>query len=532
MTKYWILILVFATTLILQPWRNSVSQDDAAYSFSAISVAHGDGHFHAGMVAMSWPQILSGAGVLKVTQPFLENLRALNFLTWVLFLAMAGIFAFCLRGRPWLLLAFLAAPTWIQYAASYLTEIYSAFLLVGLIWTLQRDEKFNRTGGRPGFGGRALACGAAFLLAVQVQHMAAFPFFWGLGLGIQRRQWKLGVGLMASAVAGAGLFLLVGKLPFQDAYAYWLVQEWIEKGSRTPVVFGTLLVEHFLALGLFLIPTLKFEDVRKRSGVIGVVIQVCVIGLFKITETPPLAAGVLFLDYLPAWVGWVFLSMGTWGLFGLWELIRRHRHQEWPTFAALGMILIFTVFRLAADIRYIMTCAVPILILLVKNEPRGRRLGDLPAYGLAVLFASVFFNLYNLNTSAARWDLARSLEAKGIDPTQISAGFGRDAFVMEDSCIRAAIAKLETTEAPPVIKTEAFRNRIIHQWGRSYSDGWVPRFVIKPSRAFGRDLNLKKNRVVGQEQEPIDRINYSVLGLSNQLAVFENANPQPAWCFR
>jgi hypothetical protein len=245
----------------------------------------------------------------------------------------------------------------------------------------------------------------------------------------------------------------------------------------------------------------------------------------------------MFLDYLPSEIGYVFITSGIWGWIGVVQHFSKTQNQKEkiPQIATLISILVvifFSAFRMATDIRYVLTCSLPLLYHLRQTLASDKdSLGGKKLFFATYVVVSLFTNVYNLNTSEARWSAAKELQESGVSPKEISAGYGHDAFTLEHECITKILSKLSVLP-DPIWKDPQFNQRIISRFGRSYSDEWVPRYILKPSTFFGHKLNLSKNRLEGQSAEPTKYFVYSVFGFKNELALFENSNPVPAWCDR
>jgi hypothetical protein len=527
-----ILLLV---TVLLCPWRDFATQDDGAYAYSAISFSNGSTLRHAGTIALNFFQFATGTAALKIL-PGLPPLSVLNFLSWVFFVCGAYLFLAWTR-IPWtIVFSYFAFPVWVQFGSCYHGEVYSGFLLILLLGFLLNADKFPNAAG--GFLGFVLS----FLVGTQLQNMAAFPLLWGAFLLLEKDNKKrlLGLSLIAGSCASVLLFAFMPKTPFQSAYAYWLTQMWLMKGSLLPFHYLVHMLQMFAAIGLYLFPLFCYKDRPKRSWIMAALLHLAVFTIIDLSGIAVMAGGVLFLEYLPRRLTIALLSAGVWGWWGAWPVISkafydktsRDRVPVYGTMAAFVVVWIFSTFRFALDIRYMMTWSIPILYHC-RAELRERKhlLGKQPVFVLAALVITVFMNLYLMNTTAARWSTAADLEAQGATKKEIAAGYGYNIFMIGSECMYNTVDKLVKDHGENVWKEQIFYDRFISRYGWVYEDGWVPRFVIKPSKIFGYPIYLKRGRLPGQDSDPVKFIDYSVLGIPNQLAVYQNSNPKIAWCF-
>lgn len=524
--------LLLLMTLLLCPWRNSASQDEAAYAYSAINFADGSTLRHAGTVALNLFQFAAGTAALKIF-PSLEQLSVLNFLSWFMFLGSVW-FLHAWSRAPWqVVLGYFAFPVIVQFGSCYHGEIYSAFLLVLLIGFLATAKTSSLLNLFLGFF-------LSFLVGSQLQNMAAFPFFWGAFLFWkgEKSQRTLGISLMAGAVASLALFVYSPKTPFQSGYFYWLAQTWKGKGALLPVLFLISMAQMFSGIGLFLFPMFKYKNRPLKSWLIVGMLQILIFALIKYSGIPVMTAGLMFFEYLPPTITIAILTTGLWGWFGIWPLLKEcpERQSNIPVLGTLFAFLavwVFSTFRYAIDIRYTMTWAIPILFHCRKELGQTKDiLGKRLAFMLPLLVGTIFLNLYLLNTTAARWAKAAELEQQGILKNEIAAGYGWNTFFIGSDCMYKVVEKLTREHGEGVWKEQVFFDKFINRYGWAYEDEWIPRFVIKPSKIFGYPLYLRRGRLPGQDSDPIEFVDYSVLGIPNQLAVYENKIGHKAWCFQ
>lgn len=518
-------------TVILSPWRNSAPQDDGTYAFSAIQLAESGGPIHKGTIAMNLPQYALGVSLIKLF-PNVPPLVLLNFMSWCLFAATVVLFYIFSGIHPLLLVGFFSFPLWVQYGTIFHYEIYAIFLLVLLMGLTGCDRPLRSTRLH-----LVLLFLLSFLLGTQLQNMAAFPFFWGLGLIIgseERKSW--GFALIGGSVAAVLAFALMPKTPYQAAYTYWMTKTWIDMGASIPFQFLGRLLRMISAFGLFLLPLVHYKKRSVIEWIVGASLHAVIFAVIYFADLGIFSAGILFTDYYPPIVSTFLNSLGIWGFWGLYPLFRRRIQTTDPlpilgSLVALAVIAVFCTYRFAVDLRYVMSWSLVVLFHFrgqLKN-PIGV-LGKTVLYIVPTLSVSIFLNLYLLNTTDARWQVAAELEKQGAAKKEIAAGYGWSSFMISNDCMVRILEKLRPESREDIYKDEEFFRRFINLYGRNYEDEWVPRFIIKPSRVFGYQLNLNRWRLPGQENEPIRLVDYSVLGIPSQLAVFENQEPKPAWC--
>jgi hypothetical protein len=513
-------------TLLLRPWRNIVCQDDGGYAVSALQLAHGTYRPHPLSLSSQWVQFSLATVALKIL-PFLPSLAVLNLMTWFVFLS---VIVLACRGTSWnwrIIASFFLVPLWAQYGASFLYEVYDAFLVAGLILLLEstspRIEPKLKT---------VLIFLIACLLPLQQQTLAAFPFGWGV-VSLARRKWKSeNFALLGGTLFGLLIYALIPKGSMQASFFLAQLAGW--KSMNVPIYGAALMLKLVCGTGLFLLPLLDLEMLKRRYVVLTLAAQIGLFGFFCFSGTSSIGVGVLFMDYLPRAVDLGFVSFGVWGLWVLVQAWKQNRQTEssFPvsgTLLALLAMLTFNTFRMVNDIRYMMIVAIPVFFGLKSYSPKV--LGA-KTWVMAALFAvALIANLYNLNTNQARWEIAASLEAAGIPAQDISAGYGRDSFTLGFDCAGRALEKLSRESNRGATSFNRFLETVYAYNTRIYELGWQPREVIKPAIFFGRHLSLNQHSSELQEQAPKRVVPYTVLGIPQVLAVYESDKPRTAWCF-
>ena len=514
-------------TLLLQPWRNIVCQDDGGYAVSALQLAHGTWRPHPLSLSSQWVQFSLATVALKLFS-FLPSLAVLNFMTWVAFL---GVVLLACRGTSWnwrVIASFFLVPLWAQYGASFLYEVYDALLVAGLILLLESTS--TKIGSKlKTFSIFSIAC----LLPLQQQTLAAFPFGWGMASLLQGRRKPENFALLVGTFFGLLIYSLIPRGSMQANFFLALLTVW--KSVNIPLFAVTYPVKLVCGMGLFLLPLLDLGMLKRRHLIITLVAQTAVFGLLLLSGTAPIAAGVLFMDYMPRSIDLAFVSFGVWGLWVVVQYWKQDRQKESNlplsgTLLAALAILAFNTFRMVNDVRYMMIIAIPMLFGLKAHS--SKILGGKTWIVASLFVATVITNLYNLNTNQARWETAASLEAAGVPTQEISAGYGRDSFTLGFDCGTRVLEKLAKESGTGAIPFNRFYETIYAYNTRIYELGWQPRDVIKPAIFFGRRLSLIQHTSELQQQAPKQMIPYTVLGIPQALALFESDKPQVGWCFQ
>lgn len=530
-------MVLLASTLILQPWRDIVSYDDTAYAFTAIKWSQGESTAYNASVASVWPQILVGSTALRLfsdVAPF----RTLAFVTWICFLLFVYLMGRRLHETPVFVLSFFAFPLWFQYGSAYLSEIYSCLLLLGIMSVvLTGPVSFERW---PVWVRASLGLLFALAAGLQVQSLAAFPFFIGLDLVFRKRQRLIGSTLIAGSLLAVGAFFLLPKTPYQLAYPYWMGQLWIQEGLRALYVYPLHCLRLLIGIGIFFAPfigpirpedRIRFVQVLAAAGLF--------FTLMTVLKVDGLTVGILFLDYMPPFVSRFANSLGVIGwYFYLRQVDFRSLSKSSQPVIGVGLavmtLIVFSAFRHAADLRYVMAFVIAILLVVPRKPNETMWLwGRSWTYAVPMLLLSLFTNSFFLNTSEARWQMARDLKARGVPPRSISAGLGHDAFTFEHECLGRLTQYLDAKyDRPDFWKEEEFWVRIISKFNRSYSDEWKPEYFIKPTSIMGKKLNLQLNRYEGQDQAPVEEVKYATFGVPSTIGVFRSPDQQTAFCDR
>lgn len=525
-------------TLALEPVRALVVQDDGVYASNAVQMAQGDWSPSSLNIAGAWVQLVLGAQLLRLL-PTVEPLIALTSLTWTLFLVMLGIWFLRFRGLGIWVAAFFVFPSWLQYGASFLTEIYAALLLTVFCVLMEQARVV-----------RASIWGAFALF--QLQSAIAFPLLSLGGRLIETRfdarqsAWRargaLGAALLILGLSLGIYFFVLPKSPLQKGYLAFVLTNLLSHPQGAWIWLSALL-QNLLAVGWFLFPLGILHQVWRRGflGLPGLIVVasvgLCVAGVLLALPGSVLNAGVLFTSYLPRFGSIFFLCFGVVGLWGLgFELsaMRGSRssakagqispHTDQTLFYAAVLTVIATVLfnsvRSVNDIRYVMTACVPLywwVLKRVEGEPRvedgfeGRMTRIWAWSWVGVMGAlSLFTNRYVLDVTELRWKEAALLERSGVAPEMISAGYGRDAYRLSLRCARYFDTRGE-------YGIEFFQNL-----SRIYEDGWTPRYVIKPSNFAGVSLEqaLEAHHAKpGQNQAQALTRSARTFGLPHSIAV-------------
>ncbi|MGK5082442.1 hypothetical protein WDW37_03975 [Bdellovibrionota bacterium FG-1] len=505
---FWIIL-----TVLIQPWRNSLSQDDAVYAVQALSFAQGSFHFHPDPMAAALPQSVLGGLAIRAF-PFFKPLVVLNSLTWLLNLAVMCVLQAATGASALLICGLFSIPFWTQYSASFLYDLYAVLLLSLLLWTLQKQARLATI---------AVAC-LSFLLFLQLQSLLVVSLLLSAAY-FYSKKYRQGLALLLGVIIGVEVFSSIPHGLYQQAAPYFLFHP-----SRSWKVMAYCFLQLLVGLGFFLLPaTQGFSQWPVRLGILVGALQLAFIGFLLFVQAPVLAAGVFFSDYLPKILALSITSLGVLGWAGAVSLRpTRWSPQQIALAAAALIIVVLNAYRGANDIRYMMLL-VPLILIIFREKLSQRPLATSNRIIFALsFFLSIVLNRYSLDTTEARWHLAALLESQGTPQKQISAGYGRDLFMFEEECTMAAYQKI----GRPPLDSPVFFERVFSKIPRVYADEWIPQFVIKPYIAFGKTLALKVNRAQGQEGTASVVYPYSSLGVKHALAAFENKDFRNAWCFR
>jgi hypothetical protein len=545
MNQIKILAAIFVLfTVLLTPWRSSLSQDDAVYARFAMELTHDFAKVHPLNVGGIWTQALLGAQVLKIV-PHTDPILLLTTTTWLSFCVFIFVVGWFTRFPAFTLASFFLFPVWVQYGASFLPDVYSA-VLVFILWWLyfSIESKTLNIAATYKNGWRILGIVLASVLAgIQYQVYLALPFAWGLA-GIWKKRprdaWPSYL-LMGSAFLGLVVYSTLPKSVLQVDGVYWILQGFLKDVGFNSYRFVFLALQLTLALGLYFIPLLPLEKETLKKAPIMFLLQLIVAIVLLFVSPEVLSAGVFFTGYLPPVIGALLISTGVWGLFGVWIEYQRGMDKRlfWGLVLGTVIVISFHSLRVVQDIRYAIVLSVPFLLLLSRRKslasgPLVVRLGQKIFYLVPIFLVSLLTNLYNLETTEARWKLARELEERQVDPFQISAGYGRDIFVFEPACIQSALRKIVFQKKPsdPLTRNSIYYERVVTKVPRLFEDEATPHYLIKPKMVFGKEITLIKNLRQGQNSEPIKVLNYTVLGLPNQVAVIDTGVNIAPWCFQ
>jgi len=518
------LIFFLVFTVALNPARSIVTQDDGVYSQFAIQLSQGQWEVHPLNVAGVWPQVLSSAFVLQLF-PQMSSLVVLNMFTWSLFLLLILLVSTKLSGDLFFWLSFFFFPVWVQYGASFLTDIYTAILFWLLMLNVFKEKSSL-------YSNIVIYFLTVFLI-LQYQVFFFFPFSWGLFDFFKN---KKNIKIWSQALGSVTALVILNVLPKSDLQSYGLSLYFERVFLHHPFyeLFQTslLAVQLTLGLGLFLLPIVYLDFIKKffLKILLGQLILATFLYFFA---RDIIASGVLFTNYLPRAIGILFLSFGVWPLYQVYNDLKGKFSSAVPSFAGILLVIFFNAFRQVQDIRYSMILSLPILWLVyAKRGSFQKSIGTHFLYTSLVIFVSLFVNTYNLETAQVRWDLANALENHGYGSYEISAGYGRDLFALEPECTRMAIDKIATSGLSENKMKELFRERILLKVPRVYEDEGLPRFLIKPSQFMGRKIHLTQNRREGQDQKPIFKKSYKVFGLVNAVSVIATGDFQEPWCLK
>ncbi len=505
-------------SLAVQPWRNTVSQDDAAYAAQAIHFSMGHFQFHPDSIAFLLPQTLVGATALRALSFMSHPLMVLNCLTWLLFCGLAWGLRKKFKLGLSLWLSFLAVPFWIQYGASFLYDLWAVGLLAILLVFENEDPALDKPAHYAALGGISL------LLPLQLQVLSIFPVLFGLRNWLQKsrkRAWSLWLGV----ALGLLVYLNLKKSVSQQALPSFLLIH----HQNIQDVFATFF-QLLLSLGFFFLPWIRpFRNLSSKLLLGTASIQLLCLIVFVFSSVHILAAGVFFSDYLPRICAAFLATMGIWGWAGTFDLFKDLRLSRiWPSLTGIGIIFSAYSFRGITDLRCAMIALPLVLFLINSKKLEAPRLGSYPIVALLGLCLSLILNLYQLDTTEARWQVASKLEARGVDTRDISAGYGRNHFKLEWDCVEEKIRKMGN----PQPTDPSFLNEVYAYIPRYYEKGWSPQYLIKPSRFFNKKLDLKSNRMKGQDTAPIQTVQYRSAGITHELGVYRNDDFQQSECFR
>lgn len=503
-------------TLILLPWKNSLSQDDGTYAWQALQWSQYSWSVHPANVAAVIPQTFLGAIAVSLFS-FLKPIIVLNLLTWSLFLLILGLTATWTGSSLIFLISIFSYPLWIQYSASFLYEIYSSALILGLLLSIdQKESKFQWL----------LVSLFSFLIPLQVQTTSIIPvslgLFYFIFLPIRR---KLALSLILCPMIGLITYYLLPQSILQQTLLLTI-------GAREFQLktFSFFFLQLLLGFGSLLLPFMRnFKNWSLRLWISSLFLFLTSYALLYFSDAPILSIGVLFTQYMPRSIAILPIAIGAFGLVGCTPIMMRALNdsiKRVDTLAFLVSMCGFFAFYSLKGINDFRIAMIFVIFFIFSIRPflqLESKLGESKLFTASLLALSLFVNSYNLDTTEARWKLAASLEKEGKSPAEISAGYGRDVFNLEATCIDRAQQKLDSN---------SFSHFLFFNVPRCYNYEWTPKYLIKPHKIFGKTLSLQLNRQPGQDQAPQKIYPYRSLGLQHELAVFENPHPTFSWCLR
>ncbi len=498
------------------------------------------------LLAAAWPQAILGALARSVFfwLPGLSAYMVLAFLAYLFNFycvfgeVLARLQDLKLRATAfiWVICLFIF-PVTLQYGLAFLTETFVvSFLFIYLFSLRSWLERATLTS--------ALGV-VAMTLVVVLQRQTYFIFPIGICAVLVfqtvfgKRAWQTLLPSLIGIILALLAYGLVPKTFYQTAFIHAVADHWTSgPGLKQSLLFLSRVGQLILAIGLFLTP-LGLVGVWNRRKFWGI-FSTQVVFTFVIFQLPgaPLTAGVLFTGYLPRLIGSMFISSGLWGLSGARDALRGVPRLALVIgcFAALSFLL-FTTFMEASDVKYVLPAAQALFLMVLLLGPIFDELAALRrrkilvvSYFAVLASVSLITNRYYLDTLEARFGVAQTLAQSGIDQRSISAGYGRDSYLMGEECLKRGEQKL--LMLPESERAGVQRLRLIDPSPRQYEDDAIFRFVVKPFVVMGKHVDLTKNRSIGQSNEPRETVAYRVLGIPNALAVFENDSPRLAWCFR
>ncbi|MGE3974926.1 MAG: hypothetical protein AB7F59_10405 [Bdellovibrionales bacterium] len=521
--KLFALLLFLLCTAILQPWRTSFSQDDAVYARFVMDLAQGKWASHPLNWAGTWTQSLLGASLVGLL-PQVSPLALLTFLTWSLFWILIVSVWRRTRFSIFLIASYFLFPVWVQYGASFLTDVYTA-CLIALLWVLTEQVLSS---SRQNFFKYFVMILGIVLTGIQYQSFLALPFGWGLALLVAGKK-RVGLTLVVGSLIGLAVYRFFPPSILQSEGIAWLIHHFTQDLSFQIMKASFTFLQLLLSIGLFLLPFVPWTSQTLKAARVLLPLHLFLLVLLLKVSPEILAVGVLFTGYLPPVVGAAIVSAGVWGLYPVWQLMRAYSFSQFAllygTLFGVFVLSAFNAFRGVQDVRYSIVLSLPFVFCFARAARPSSLLGEKWFYLCPVLFVSLLTNLYNLETTSARWKLAESLEQEGISPYNISAGYGRDIFVFEPACIEKALQKAGADRG-------LLLERIMAQFPRVYEDGAKPQFLIKPKKVFGKEITLQKNLREGQDLPPVRVHSYSVFGLPNEVAVIDTGTNVPPWCLQ
>jgi hypothetical protein len=131
-------------------------------------------------------------------------------------------------------------------------------------------------------------------------------------------------------------------------------------------------------------------------------------------------------------------------------------------------------------------------------------------------------NLNNLETTEAKWNIAKSLMKDGNSARSIRVGGSWDLMNYEPECTETALKKAKNSG-------ELTREHVIQKVPKTFEDEAKPRFLVKQYSILG--MKVPKDNE-SREQNPTRILNYRVLGISKAVAAFDTGVFVATWCLQ
>jgi hypothetical protein len=496
---YWYLALTF----LIGPWRSTFSHDDSVYFKFAESLSHFNLNIHILNFAGAWPQSLLGAIVLQL--PF-SPIVLLNCLTWIVFGVLSYFFVRDHKDNLLLVLAFFSFPIFAQFGASYMPDMYLCLIFYFVFRWFEKGKK-------PG-----PIYLLTILLIAQYQTTAAFVFFWSIFMLLEKN--KRGWHPLAATVAGAIIYAVLPKSGIQQ-FGFQIffggplsAAQIIESFSKT--------IQLLLAVGLFLIPLFPIKP--KRGYVITTAImQFYAFAVVYLCSNDFVSSNVLFAPSLSKVFACFFVSLGVWGWSGFFSGIKKTDYLVRGALAATVVICLFDGFRGAHDLRYVMPLALAWFLIWIKSANlKNGLLGHSKRFVIAMTIVAVFLNLNNLETTEAKWNIAKSLMKDGNSARSIRVGGSWDLMNYEPECTESALKKAKNSG-------ELTREHVIQKVPKTFEDEANPRFLVKQYSILG--MKVPKDDE-SRGQNPTRILNYRVFGISKAVAAFDTGVFVAPWCLQ
>lgn len=498
------------------PWRPIAGQDDASYAIFSDRIAQGIWDA-PNLLALAFPQCVLGAAFAKLL-PWVSSLSVYMLVAFLSYAFNLFLFQSFVRNW-WVTISLFIFPVTLQYGLGYLSETFVVTLLLLYLLSVKRWIVERRMDGAIGI------IVFSMLIMAQRQTLMVVPLaviFYLCTIRTIRSAAVPLVGLAASCI----VYLLLPKTYIQSHFFPSLFAYW----SRDPD-FAINVLSRFIqfsyAGGLFVLPVAICYRWSKPTLSLAFGLFAAGVALFTLTPIDPLSAGVLFTNYFPRVIGAAFLGIGAFSFVPVLVQLR-----QIPLVASLSLLFpwvilcLFIAFTNSGDIKYVLPAVLALAVFLKYNFEKRKFIAYLGVVGIISLFA----NRYYLDTVEARWTVAAKIERESIDRRLISAGYGRDYYVLGESCLEKIINQIKL--APNEESARVAKQHLFDTIPRYYEDGAVFRYVVKPGKIMGKSVPLKRNVLTGQNSLPAWSYEYRVFGISNSLSIFENSQPVLPWCDR